>query len=220
MDRSAAVKVGLAAALGGVLICGCSGRAPSGEFNPSESSIYIKEDGSVSSASVEKTDQDYYSAEDLTAFVQGKVDEFNGQQSAGADSQGEGPVSVASCTVETGEGLSLVKCILNYDSPETLLAFNQEIRNPEIAFTELATDSVSVISQEEAFGQTAFTDSSGKAAELSKVTGKGDLRAVRLNGAGLVQTEGDILYMSQGCVLEEETVVRTPGEGVSYIIFQ
>lgn len=218
MKASAAVKTVLAAALSGCLVCGCSGRAGTKEFNPRESSIYVKEDGTVSSASVEKTDRDYYSQEDLTAFVQERVDEFNQLQEG--KSQDSASVQVASCSIENGEGLSLVKCILDYDSPQSLLAFNNSIRNPEIGFTELTTDSVSALSQEDSFGQAAFMDVKGSGVELSKVTEKGNLRAVRLNGSSLVHTEGKVLYMTQGCVLEEEEAVRTPQEGVSYIIFE
>ena len=208
----------LAAFLSGFLICGCSGRSALSGFDPGQSSIYIKKDGSVSSASVEQTDQNYYSAEDLTAFVNERVEAYN-SQAGGADGQ-TAPVQVASCTVEESQGGQTLTCILDYDSAETLMAFNQEIQNPEVAFTALVTDSVSALSKEEDFSQAVFLDAKGAAAEASKVTEKGDLRAVRIEGAGLVQTEGQIVYATQGCEIQGKSLVQTPSEGVSYIVFQ
>lgn len=206
----------LLAAFGGLLICGCSGRAALSGFDPDQSSIYIKKDGSVSSASVEQTEQNYYSQEDLEVFVSERVEEFK----AGQDAQESAPISVSSCTVEEGGGGQILKCILNYDSPETLMAFNQAIRNPEIAFADLTTDTVSAMAQEGDFSQAVFTDAKGSSADLSKVTEKGDNRAVRVEGAGRIQTEGKILYTTEGCTLDGESVVQTPEDGVSYIIFQ
>lgn len=207
----------LLAALSGFLLCGCSGRAALSGFDPAQSSIYIKKDGSVSSASVEQTKQNYYSQEDLEAFAVQKAEEFNESQGGKEEAS---PVSVASCTVEEGEEGQILTCILDYDSPESLIAFNQAIRNPEIAFASLETDTVSAMSQKEDFAQAVFTDAKGAGTELSKVTEKGDNRAVRIEGAGLVQTEGRILYTTQGCTLDGESAVQTPEEGVSYIIFQ
>ena len=82
----------LLAAFGGLLICGCSGRAALSGFDPDQSSIYIKKDGSVSSASVEQTEQNYYSQEDLEVFVSERVEEFK----AGQDAQSSAPISVSS----------------------------------------------------------------------------------------------------------------------------
>lgn len=207
----------LLAALSGLLLCGCSGRAALSGFDPAQSSIYIRKDGSVSSASVEQTGQNYYSQEDLEAFAVQKAEEFNKSQGS---EEGSSPVSVASCTVEEGEGGQVLKCILDYDSPENLIAFNQAIRNPEIAFASLETDTVSAMSRKEDFSQAVFEDAKGKSTDLSKVTEQGGNRAVRIEGAGLIQTEGKILYTTQGCTLDGESAVQTPGEGVSYIIFQ
>ena len=90
----------------------------------------------------------------------------------------------------------------------------------ETAFAPAAFCAVSAMAQEGDFSQAVFTDAKGSSADLSKVTEKGDNRAVRVEGAGRIQTEGKILYTTEGCTLDGESVVRTPEDGVSYIIFQ
>ena len=66
----------LLAAFGGLLICGCSGRAALSGFDPDQSSIFVKKDGSVLSASVEHSDQNYYSEEELKSFMEGRLSEL------------------------------------------------------------------------------------------------------------------------------------------------
>ena len=98
------------------------------------------------------------------------------------------------------------------------MAFNQAIRNPEIAFADLTTDTVSAMAQEGDFSQAVFTDAKGSSADLSKVTEKGDNRAVRVEGAGRIQTEGKILYTTEAVPWMENRWYRLPRMG-SAILF-
>ena len=45
-------------------------------------------------------------------------------------------------------------------------------------------------------------------------------RQVSSQGPALIQTEGKVLYRSEGCTLVDEYTVQTPEEGSSFIIFK
>lgn len=215
----------LAAALAAVLIAGCGGRAESAGFEPSESSVYIKRDGSVQSASVERSSKGYYTAEGLEEAASQAVSAFNEKQAGQAKAKsGEGeeplPVEISQCTVTGQEGEQVLTCILSYDSAGTFLAFNSQIKNPEAAFSAFSTDSVeNMVAKGDLVGSD-FVDAKGRDTESGKVTSQGSLRAVKVQGAGLFETEGKVMYATRGCTMTEDGGVKTPEEGVSYIIFK
>ena len=67
----------LAAALllGAAAVSGCSRGAGTEAFAPEESSLYLMGDGTVASASVESYEADYYSAEELKAYVENALED-------------------------------------------------------------------------------------------------------------------------------------------------
>ena len=67
---------------------------------------------------------------------------------------------------------------------------------------------------------TTFVDAKGNAVEAGKITSQSKLRVVSSQGPALIQTEGKVLYMSDGCTLVDEYTVQTPEEGSSFIIFK
>ena len=62
---------------------GCARSDKGAVFDPDQSSIFVKKDGSVLSASVEHSDQNYYSEEELKSFMEGRLSEFNAAQGRG-----------------------------------------------------------------------------------------------------------------------------------------
>ncbi|EEG56361.1 hypothetical protein CLOSTASPAR_01551 [[Clostridium] asparagiforme DSM 15981] len=56
--------------------------------------------------------------------------------------------------------------------------------------------------------------------EAGKITSQSKLRVVSSQGPALIQTEGKVLYMSDGCTLVDEYTVQTPEEGSGFIIFK
>lgn len=215
----------LTAVLAAALTAGCGGRAGSAGFDPDESSVYIKKDGSIQSASVERSSNDYYTAEGLQEAVSQAVSAFNEKQAGRAQAEsGEGeeplPVEISQCAVESQGGEQVLTCILDYDSAATFLAFNSQIKNPEAAFLAFSTDSVeNMVAKGDLVGSD-FVDAKGRNVESGKVTSQGSLRAVKVQGTGLFETEGKVMYATQGCTMTEGGGVRTPEEGVSYIIFK
>ncbi len=224
MKKTNMAAVILAVLLLAVLTAGCA-RSGGSEFNPVQSSVFIKQDGSVLSATVEHTQQDYYTEESLKSFVEGKVSEFNagqGKESAAYNKEGAEklPVAVVSCSLTEGQGERTLKYVLEYSSADMLFAFTGTIRDEMMTLTSLATDSVeNRLSKGDLVGST-FVDTKGQTVESGKVTSQSKLHVVVSEGPGTIQTEGKVAYMTQGCTLQDPYTVTTPEEGVSYIVFK
>ena len=156
---------------------------------------------------------------------EGRLSEFNaaqGKESAAYNKEGAEklPAAIVSCKVEGADGAKTVKSIVEYSSPEMLLALAGEIRDGEIQLAALATDSVeNRLAAGDLVGST-FVDAKGNAVEVGKITSQSKLRVVSSQGPALIQTEGKVLYRSEGCTLVDEYTVQTPEEGSSFIIFK
>ena len=214
----------LAVLLLAVLTAGCA-RSGSSEFDPIQSSVFIKQDGSILTATVEHTQQDYYTEESLKSFVEGKVSEFNaaqGKESAAYNKEGAGklPVAVVSCSLTPGQGEQTLKYVLEYSSVDMMFAFSGEIRDEGMMLTSLATDSVENRLAKGDLVGSSFVDAKGQSVESSKVTSQSKLHVVASEGPATIQTEGKVAYMTQGCTLEDPYTVTTPAEGISYIVFK
>ena len=197
---------------------GCARSGGGAEFDPAQSSIFIKKDGSVLSASVGHSEQNYYSEEELKGFMETELAEFNASQ--GKEGAEKLPAAIVSCKVEGADGQKVVKAILEYSSPEMLLALAGENRDGDIKLNSLATDSVeNRLAAGELVGS-SFVDDKGKAVDAGKITSQSKLRVVSAQGPALIQTEGKVLYMSEGCTLADDYTVQTPEEGSSFIIFK
>ncbi len=224
MKKTNMAAVILAVLLLAVMTAGCA-RSSGSEFDPVQSSVFIKQDGSILSATVEHTQQDYYTEENLKSFVEGKVSEFNaaqGKESAAYNKEGAErlPVAIVSCSLGAGQGEQILKYVLEYSSSDMLFAFTGTIRDAEMTLTSLATDSVeSRLSKGDLVGE-PFVDAKGQSVESSKITSQSKLRVVVSEGPATIQTEGKVVYMTQGCTLQDAYTVTTPGEGISYIVFK
>lgn len=204
---------------------GCARSGGGAEFNPAQSSIFIKKDGSVLSASVGHSEQNYYSEEELKGFTETKLAEFNaaqGKESAAYNKEGAEklPAAIVSCKVEVADGAQTVKAILEYSSPEMLLALAAENRDGDVKLVSLATDSVENRLAAGDLVGSSFVDAKGKAVDAGKITSQSKLRVVSTQGPALIQTEGKVLYMSEGCTLTDDYTVQTPEEGNCFIIFK
>lgn len=224
MKKTNTAAVILTVMLLAVTAAGCA-RSGSSEFDPSQSSIFIKRDGSILSATVEHAQQDYYTEETLKDFVEKKVSEFNadqGKERAAYNKEGAEklPVAVVSCSLAAGQGDQVLKYVLEYGTPDMLFAFTGAIRDGDMKLTSLATDSVeNRLSKGDLVGE-ALVDVKGQSVESSKVTSQSRLRVVVSEGPGIIQTEGKVVYMTKGCTLKDSCTVATPAKGISYIVFK
>lgn len=100
-------KTFLTVVLSAAVLTGCS------RFQPEQSTVKIKKDGSLQTAVVESLDKSYYKEEELKAMIDDAVAAYNGNKE-------EAPVVVNGCEVEEGTA----SLYMDYASAEDYQAFN------------------------------------------------------------------------------------------------
>ena len=177
MKKKSRLALTLALVLTALLAAGCAAKSGSAEFNPGRSSIFIKRDGSVMSASVEHTEQNYYSEDELKGFLETELSAFNaaqGSESAAYNKEGAAklPAALVSCEVKGADGNKTVKAVYEYSSADMLMALAGQIKDEEIKLTALATDSVETMS---------FSGVPTRVPQISRaLTAQGSFRLTRL----------------------------------------
>lgn len=220
-DNMKKIRIALAAVLAAVLLFGCAGKGTASAFSPEQSSIFVSREGRFLSAAVEAYDsKDYYSEETLRAFAQASIDEYN--QNAGRPDA----VTLESCTMKNGKA----SLILEYASGDDLVQFAGDYQSPAEAaedykdgvnqVTALHVASVADLASDGEFAQAAFLNSKNQnPAAYETVTKNGDAHVVMVEGESIIQTEGKILFITQGTSMVSNTTAQTP-EGRSYIVFK
>ncbi len=203
-------KVKLAALVlaAGFLLGGCKASSKEG-FHPTENSIYVAADGSISTATIETISGDQYKEEELLAFVEQQVSAFNEEMGGDARPRNEEgaeklPVAVKACTIKDGRA----ELILDYKDAETVAEFSEE---NGIAVTSLTVSPVS--------GELpALKKPDGSAAGAEEAAQSGGMM-IQTEGAVTIQTEGKILYMTEGVTAVDERTVHMP-KGAATVIFE
>lgn len=201
------------------LLAGCAGRGGDNSFdNPKSSSIYVTDEGTFSTATVETYEkQDYYNEEEWkgqwTSFLEQAAADYNSEH-------GEGAVTLKSGSLEDGT----ITMIYDYATGDDLVQFTS-------FFEDEANQvgAISSISVEEALNQ-AGTDgilfvrlSDGKTASTDEIAKKSDYHVVVVEGlpgqTRKIKTEGKIAFVSSNVSITNSYAVEI-GEGKSYIIFK
>lgn len=200
-------------------VTGCGKNSGAGAFSPAETSLYITGEGAVISADVEKYEKDYYKADELRAVVEEALLAFNGPDGAkSADGKQEVPfASLEQCSMENGTAKLLIK----FKDAGEYLRFMEEYPDEESTVQVKNLDVVSVedgVAKGYLIGEN-FVKADGKAVSAEEVTKKSKLTVAAVEGQALIQTDGDVLFVSGGVTMEGN-MARTPKDGVSYIIFK
>jgi len=188
-----------------VLAAGCS-RKPASSFSPSESSLYVTGEGTVTSADIESYTNDYYTEEELKASVEEALAAF-----------GEG-ASLNSVSLKDNQaGL-----LLDFTTPAEYLRFVGMYPDEESPVQVSSLDIADVESAASAgrFAELTFTSPDGKEASAEDVAKLKRCKAVFVEGTALIQTDGAIQYVSGGVSVEGDSQARTASEGVSCIVFK
>lgn len=213
------------AALICTLLSGCGARSGGGGgFTPTENSIYVTRDGEISSALVQnyEKEKDYYNQDELKAFAEEAVIQYNREKGAGenayneADSTSRLPVALQSCTLSGGAAT----LVFDYASFGDLTGFAKAGNDLELTVTGLT-----VLQLADAFGSGAldgveFVKPDGSPVSIEDVKKLDKAFEVTVEGSGTIQTEGKVQYMSKGVSLVNEHTVSVPEQGISYIIFK
>ncbi len=125
-------------------------------------------------------------------------------------------MSLVSCTLQDGVASSVFK----YSSADDLIQFSRESGDDSNSFTFLDTAAVSDGVVKGYIVDGTFVDASGAAVKNEDITKQSKLRVICAQGGGIIQTEGKVLYMTEGVTPVDEFTVSTPDEGKSYIIFK
>lgn len=220
-------KAVLAAVLAGLMVYGCKG-TPSDKaaFEPAVSSIYVAKDGTVSSATVENCDKDYYKQEALQEYVMSEVAAYNQSLGSAAVAHNiEGadavPVAVTSCTIKDGKAV----VIYQYLDGSVFQAFAEEYHDEANQTKAFGTDTVSGGRAKGWLtdgdfvkpGKGTETSDAGQE-ELDKLSEE-RIVMVETDHPVTIQTEGKVLYMTRGVTLTGSSTAQAP-EGLHYLIFK
>ncbi|MGL5436807.1 MAG: hypothetical protein ACRDBO_15615 [Lachnospiraceae bacterium] len=209
----------LAVALG-LMLTGCGQQAKSGEWNSDTGSIYVNQAMEIQSSVVftSQQDNDTYNQDELKAYAEEVVISYNSEHGGAAAAQNsEGaeklPVALKSATLNGKTG----KLIFEYKDGESLAGFAAETGD-----SALTVFSVMKVSDTLAAGGLAdgtFVNKEGVAVSGEEVAKQSDYKAVTAEGAAIICTEGEIVYVTEGVTLRDSHTAETP-EGKNYIIFQ
>ena len=201
MRRTAAAVLAFVLAAG---ISGCGGRSAGREgFAPTENSVYISGDGTVSSAFVESYDKDYYTEESLKSFLEETI----------ADQYQDVSVTLKECSVENG----VMKAVFDYGSPADLVDFLADQKSEDLDITGLEIRTVEEGLTDGTVSDGVFVNASdGEPADFQALARQSHGYLLTLEGTAAVQAAGEILYVSDGVEVTDGTA-RVAG-GPAYLI--
>ena len=197
-------------------LTGCSGSGKSEAFAPTQSSLYITSEGTVTSAVIETYENDYYSADELRASVEEILGAFNASE-GGTGEEGE-PAAIQECTMADG----VAKLLIEFQDADTYLRFMEQYPDEESAIQVMDLDVTTVadgITKGYLVGR-KFTTSDSKEAAADEVMKKSRLYVAAVEGTALIQIDRAVQYISEGVSMEGTNLVQTPADEVSYIVFK
>ena len=205
-------KAFLAAFLAVGMLTGCLGRSGGGTMNTESSRIYVTEEGALQTATVETyTQQDYYRADELKAYLEEAVSGYN-------EAHGQGAVTLDSCTLESGNA----KMVFRYASGSDLAGFTSQYEDKVNQVDSITVTRVSdILEQSESEGVAFKKASDGKPAEKKALSNKGDCFAIVVETPQpvTIQTQGKLLFTSKNVSIKDHYTVQT-AKGKNYIIFK
>ncbi len=193
-------------------VTGCS-RTGSGEgFAPTEDSLYITGEGTVTSAVIEDCSGDIYDETELREYVENLLADFNG--GSGEDV----PVSIRECEILDGTA----KLVLDFRDADSYIKFTEEYPDEE---SQIRLEDLSVMDMEQAVSAgymdgLKLVSSDKKSVSADSVRKKSRLKVARLDGSAVIRTDGAIRYVSEGVELTGKCEARVSSDTESYIIFK
>lgn len=198
------------------LLTACSGQnAPA--FAPTESSLYITSEGKVTSATVETYEADYYNADEMKAFIEEALADFNA--STGGDSAAKS-ATVKECTLADGTA----KLLIDFQTADAYLDFMEQYPDEESPIQVEDLD-ITTVSDGVAKGYLVGKSFTKLAKEQTTVAAdevmkQSKLYVAAIDGAALIQTGGNIQYISEGVSVVGTNMIQTPEDEVSYVVFK
>ena len=206
------------------LLTACSRPTGQADFNPTESSLYLTSEGTITSATIETYDPSgpsavYYTEDSLRSYVTQALEAFNAPAGASADSESSDlPATLTSCTLSDGTATLLI----TFRDAAAYQEFQAQYPDEE---SEIQIETLSISTVEEAaadsqFPETFLASKDAKSVSADTVKKKSTLTVARIEGPARIETDAPIQYVSEGVTLTGDQTAKTPSEGVSYIIFK
>jgi len=166
------------------------------KFNPVESGLYIKKDGTFKSALIGELDKEQYTTEGLKEFAQNEVNEYNNKT-------GTEGVILEKASVKDGKA----ELIFSYANTLAPLEFAHDSQDDSLNFTNIK------IADKDNYQSLQISDET----LISKIKGKAKI--VEVTGKARITTEGNIIYATgkNGEIVHDKHDIVT-GDGQSYIV--
>lgn len=196
----------------------------------SDSGLFIRRDGSVSSADVEEFSADYYDAEEFEQnYVVPAVKAYNEKQGLAFARAGETEetLPVALNSVKAADGALTLQ--LDYKNTEEYLGFNKSINEYFAGWDTFVVCPYSELVDHGISMDAEFIDTDGNTVDINTVKTTTGLYACVLgfNGAlptgfsGKLQFEGAVAYTTADIYIQSDNAVRVyDSENLQYILFK
>ena len=209
------IKVLLAVALCVAVLAGCSGQKVD-LSKVTESTVGINGDGSIDEVLIESFEQSYYSLEELQAYVDEEVAQFNlanpQEQPENQKADDEEITAVTVQSVEVNEEEKTARLALGYLTDDLYNAFNES--NIQILSMAEAAADASISGMTE-----LVSTKKEETVSFADLADSEKLHVVCTDTPVRIQTSGKVMYYSKEVSLIDDHTVQT-SEGLSVIIFK
>ncbi len=189
--------------LTGIWLTGC-GSGSGSAFPPSQSLIYVNDEGTLYTSLVETYDSadTSYDVQELRQLAEQEAGEYTG-------------VTLSDCTMENG----MARVIYQYSDGEALVQFTKETQDEANQVNSITAMTVMEGLAARTAQDSVWTDAKkGQEVDREKIMRQNKLHMVAVDGDATIQTEGAIRYYSGEVTLTDSNVAEVSGQ--AYLIYR
>lgn len=189
--------------LTGIWLTGC-GSGSGSAFPPSQSLIYVNDEGTLYTSLVETYDSadTSYDVQELRQLAEQEAGEYTG-------------VTLSDCTMENG----MARVIYQYSDGEALVQFTKETQDEANQVNSITAMTVMEGLAARTAQDGVWTDAKkGQEVDREKIMRQNKLHMVAVDGDATIQTEGAIRYYSGEVTLTDSNVAEVSGQ--AYLIYR
>ena len=189
--------------LTGIWLTGC-GSGSGSAFPPSQSLIYVDDEGTLYTSLVETYDSadTSYDVQELRQLAEQEAGEYTG-------------VTLSDCTMENG----MARVIYQYSDGEALVQFTKETQDEANQVNSITAMTVMEGLAARTAQDGVWTDAKkGQEVDREKIMRQNKLHMVAVDGDATIQTEGAIRYYSGEVTLTDSNVAEVSGQ--AYLIYR
>ena len=198
-----------------VLLTGCKSSQGSSEIQTDTGRIYVTREHVVSGVITDTYENTgaVFDQQELQSEVEGYIAAYNEEH--GLSGEGSVPVKLISCSVDGQRGT----LVMEYGTADNFIGFSASQTDDSNTLTGLMVDTVEGGLSAGAVTDRQFIKPDGAAVSYEEILKQSDLHFIATEGSATVQTEGAVVYMTEGVELSDAHTAKVP-EGTNYIIFK